>query len=155
MFQDTRDTHQRVRINPAAGINLIDVISVAVQLFREPRNLDPLPQDDLSNHFAYMWILFLHGHKKIVSLFCAARRSGHLYHKQLSPRFSSQANRFFLMVLLKIVQIFVQLKKAKTPYIYMLNCLILLFYIILWRLVKSIGFILGANIHKIFEFYAD
>ena len=29
-----------------------------------------------------------------MSLFCAARRSGHLYHKQLSPRFSSQAYRF-------------------------------------------------------------
>ena len=82
MFQDTRDTHQRVRINPAAGINLIDVIPVTVQLFREPGNLDSLTQDNLSNHFAYMWIFLFHGYKKIVSLICAARRSGHLYHKQ-------------------------------------------------------------------------
>lgn len=113
MLQDTRDTHQRVRVNPAAGINLVDVIPVAVQLLREPGNLDSLPQDNLSDHFADMWILFLHGHKKIVSLFCAARRSGHLYHKQLSPRFSSQANRPFLVVLLKIVQIFVLLKESE------------------------------------------
>ena len=92
MLQDTRDTHQRVAV-------LAENDSVSI-----------------SDHFADMWILFLHGHKKIVSLFCAARRSGHLYHKQLSPRFSSQANRSFLVVLLKIVQIFAQLKKAKSPY---------------------------------------
>ena len=116
MLQDTRDPHQCVRVNPAAGIYLVDVIPMAAQLLYEPRDLDSLPQDNLPNHFADMWILFLHEHKKIVSLFCAARRSGHLYHKQLSPRFSSQANRSFLVVLLKIVQIFAQLKKAKSPY---------------------------------------
>ena len=82
MLQDTRDTHQRVRVNPATRINLVDVITVAVQLLRQPGNFDSLPQDNLPYHFSNMWILFLHGYKKIVSLICTARRSGHLYHKQ-------------------------------------------------------------------------
>ena len=64
MFQNTRDPHERVRVDPTPGINLIDVIPVTVQLFREPGNLDSLTQDNLSNHFAYMWIFLLHGIKK-------------------------------------------------------------------------------------------
>ena len=125
MLQYARDPHQRVRVNPAAGIDLVDVVPVAVQLLRQPRHLDPLAGNNLFDQLAYMGVLFLHGHKKIVSLFCAARRSGHLYHKQLSPRFSSQANRPFLVVLLKIVQIFVLLKKAKSLYINILKSQIL------------------------------
>lgn len=64
MFQNTRDPHERVRVDPTSGINLIDVVPVTVQLFREPGNLDSFSQYNLPYHFSNMWILFLHGHKK-------------------------------------------------------------------------------------------
>ena len=64
MFQNTRDPHERVRVDPTSGINLIDVVPVTVQLFREPGNLDSFSQYNFFYQCADMWVLLFHGYKK-------------------------------------------------------------------------------------------
>lgn len=84
-----------------------------------------------------LFLLFGHGAEKIVSLFCAARRSGHLYHKQESSRSTSQAHRFFSCGIAENCPDFrAAKKKAKTLCVNMLKSLF--FYILyLWVLVKN------------------
>jgi hypothetical protein len=54
------ELHQRVRVNPLAGENEIDVVAVAAQLLRKPRGLDAFLCYYLLDEFAYVWIPFLH-----------------------------------------------------------------------------------------------
>ena len=58
--EDLGELHQRVRVNPLAGEDQIDVVAVAAQLLRQPRHLDPLlghhPADDLP----YVQTFFAH-----------------------------------------------------------------------------------------------
>ena len=60
VVEDLGELHQRVRVNPLAGEDEIDVVAVAAQLLRQPRHLDPLPDYLPTDDLPYVQTLFAH-----------------------------------------------------------------------------------------------
>lgn len=60
VVQNNGDFHQRFGVNPAAGVDEVHVVAVAVQLFRQPHGTPALPPHLGLDQFANMYLRAFH-----------------------------------------------------------------------------------------------